>query len=302
MSNTDTESEFDVRAACPDCRVEESNVQAVMEDIMLGDRVADEWLCVDHLAAFEVNTREYAKQQDWARDTGEIEAAVAEQYDAYDGADEVTSDAFDLVDRDNRNHRKKQRIIRERMHADPGERILEVGCGDGTHAEAYAEAFDYFGVDLSPTLVERTQARIDEGYVLQMDATDLRFRDDSFRSVVGTAILHHLPDARAALSEWLRVTEPGGSVTLMEPNYCFPKDFLSAHLVAEEQHKTQMAPWRVRETLADLDAPGTVRPRLYTPPWPDALAPVYDALDDGFRSCPGLRWASQMLMIHVVAP
>ena len=75
------------------------------------------------------------------------------QKEAYDGKREVFSDPFGLVKRDNRNHRKKQEIILEKTSANPGDQILEVGCGGGLHAEGYAERFDYYGIDLSESLV-----------------------------------------------------------------------------------------------------------------------------------------------------
>lgn len=220
------------------------------------------------------------------------------QREAYDGADRIDSDPFGLWDRDNRNHQKKLRIIHEYTAADPGDAILEVGCGDGTHAEQLDETYCYTGVDLSPSLVAETRSRIDNGRVYQADARDLPLADNSHTAVIGTAVLHHLPDAGAALEEWARVADE--SVTLMEPNYWFPKDWLTAHLVPEEQHKTQMAPPRLRSRLADLNVTGwTLEPRLYTPPWPAQAGFVYDIVDRVGRAVPGVRALGQMLLIHV---
>lgn len=223
------------------------------------------------------------------------------QRDAYADADAVYSDALGLVDRDNRNHRKKQRLILARTAAQPGDAVLEVGCGHGLHAEGYDARFRYTGVDLSPSLVDATRDRIDDGRALVADARDLPFPDDSFEAVVGTAILHHLDAQERALSEWCRVAAK--SVTLMEPNYLFPKDFASAHLVPEERHKREMAPFRLRETVdavaAEHDATGIVTPHIYTPPWPAALAGLYDVADAAARYVPVLRWVSQMQLIHV---
>lgn len=225
------------------------------------------------------------------------------QREHYDGADEIGSDPFHLLDRDNRNHAKKQRIILDRVQADAGDRVLEVGCGDGLHAPGYAQRYEYAGIDLSQSLVEQTRERVDavadRWTVRQADALDLEWRDDEFGAVVGTAILHHLPDYQRALAEWVRVTESGGSVTLMEPNALFPKDLLTAYAVEAERHKRQMFPWRLKDTLAAVDgADWTVDPRIYTPPWPERAAGVFDRVDELVRRLPGARWASQMLLIH----
>lgn len=221
------------------------------------------------------------------------------QREAYEDAEAVHSDPFGIWDRDNRNHRKKLELILEATRAEPGDRVLEVGCGAGLHARKYAKKFEYTGVDLMPEFVAKTRARTDDASVLQMDATTLDFADDTFDAVVGTAILHHLADQKLALREWQRVTTTGGSVTLMEPNYLFLKDTVTAHLVPEERHKTGMAPWRLRDTLDAATDSWRLEPRIYTPPWPGSAEPLYDRIDALGQRLPGARWLSQMLRIHI---
>lgn len=225
------------------------------------------------------------------------------QREHYDGESEIGSDPFHILNRDNRNHRKKQEIILDALQAESGDRILEVGCGDGLHAQRYAKQFHYTGVDISQSLVERTRQRVDDvtdqWTVRRCNALDLDWRDDEFASVVGTAILHHLSDQRRALREWIRVTKPGGSVTLMEPNYLFPKDLITAHLVEAERNKTKMAPWRLSDSLDSLGQDYRIETRIYTPPWPQRLFAVYDRLDDMVARVPLARWLSQMLLIHI---
>lgn len=223
-----------------------------------------------------------------------------EQLRAYDDATEITSDPLGIIGRDNRNHEKKQTIILNTTTARPGDRVLEVGCGHGLHATRYAQHYDYTGIDLSHSLTHETQAKLqdtEETRVLQMDATQLSFGDNTFEAVVGTAILHHLPDVHEALQEWSRVTKPGGSITLMEPNYLFPLAFATTHTIPEERHKRQMAPWRLTETLNSLGvASASVEPRLYTPP---IRSPLADAIDRVGSRVPGLRWVGQMLLLDI---
>jgi len=227
------------------------------------------------------------------------------QREHYEGKAEVYSDPFGLIGRDNRNHGKKQDIILSTVAAEPGDRVLEVGCGHGLHSPGYARRFEYAGIDISASLVEETRQKVDavsdRWTVRQDNAMDLDWGDNEFGAVVGTAILHHLDDYEQALNEWVRVTKPGGSVTLMEPNPLFPKDLITAYAVEAEKHKRHMFPWRLRKTLeASNGADWSVQPRIYTPPWPESAAGLFDRVDGAARRLPGARWASQMLLIHGV--
>jgi SAM-dependent methyltransferase len=227
---------------------------------------------------------------------------VTTQQDAYGGSVEITSDPFGHVSRANRNHRRKRELITEYTHAQAGDAILEVGCGHGIHASHYAERFQYTGVDVSASLCEETRTRVNpvsaDARVDVADATRLPYRANTFDAVVGTAVLHHLAEQGTALAEWHRVTKPGGSVTLMEPNYLFPLAFATTHLVPEERHKVGMAPWRLRESTRDAPGEWEIEPYIYTPPWPERLSGAFDSIDEIGASLPVIRWASQMLLIH----
>ncbi|MFR9802677.1 class I SAM-dependent methyltransferase [Pseudonocardia sp. RS010] len=100
-------------------------------------------------------------------------------------------------------------------------RVLELGCGAGYGTElilAQFAAARVDAVDLDPAMVARARRRLAgyQGRVRLMvgDATDLRAaldaEDASYDAVFDFAIIHHVPDWRAALSEVARVLKPGG--------------------------------------------------------------------------------------------
>lgn len=98
-----------------------------------------------------------------------------------------------------------------------GERILDVGCGNGSLTFALAEAADVgeiAAVDYSPVFVEEvarlnTDPRIS---VRQGDATALPFEDGRFDRSLALLVLHFVPDAQKAIAEMRRVVRPGGVV------------------------------------------------------------------------------------------
>lgn len=104
------------------------------------------------------------------------------------------------------------------------QRILDLGCGLGTetmkalHAGAYVTA-----VDISPKSVELVMERakkenIDSRLTAMVDdAHHLSLCDNSFDIVMGTGILHHLPQLSQAISEIYRVLKPGGHAVFVEP-------------------------------------------------------------------------------------
>ncbi|MGC9222772.1 MAG: class I SAM-dependent methyltransferase [Terracidiphilus sp.] len=90
-----------------------------------------------------------------------------------------------------------------------GERILDLGCGDGqlTQRIAAAEA-TVTGIDTSPTMVSAARAR---GIVIEQgSAESLPFADHSFDAVFSNAALHWMHDQDAMLAEVRRVLRPGG--------------------------------------------------------------------------------------------
>lgn len=112
--------------------------------------------------------------------------------------------------------------------ARPGaHKVLEPGCGEGHLALALVQkGFDYLGIDVAPSALEKARARLAEAgfqgedrFVLA-DATDLSFLPKAgFDLAVDNRMLHMLvvdEDRRRYLAGLRRALKPGGLVVFKE--------------------------------------------------------------------------------------
>ena len=109
-------------------------------------------------------------------------------------------------------------------HLKPGHRVLDFGCGPGTITVGLAKAVEpgeVHGIDLEGSQIDLARSAAQAGGHGNVtfhvgDVTDLPFEDDSFDAAHCHAVLMHIPDTPAVLSEVMRVLKPGGIVSSRE--------------------------------------------------------------------------------------
>jgi ubiquinone/menaquinone biosynthesis C-methylase UbiE len=136
----------------------------------------------------------------------EIRDAVADHVDQMDGSSFV--------------NRLLTARYRRRLFADADGRVLDVACGTGTNLQYLPESVDYCGIDLSPEMLDRAQKRFDRlergETLLEVDAQNLEFDDDSFDTVISSMSTCMFPEPVPALNEMNRVCKPDGRILLLE--------------------------------------------------------------------------------------
>jgi ubiquinone/menaquinone biosynthesis C-methylase UbiE len=98
------------------------------------------------------------------------------------------------------------------------ERALDVGCGAGALALAFAPLVrEVVGVDRVPELLERARTRAPANATfVEGDAEHLPFGDASFDLTGTLRTLHHVARPELVLAELARVTRPGGRVLVAD--------------------------------------------------------------------------------------
>ncbi len=108
----------------------------------------------------------------------------------------------------------------KRMGIKPGDRVLEVGVGTAINAALFPSDCSVTGVDFSSSMLEKARERIARKGVqnvrlLQMDAANMKFADDTFDIVYAPYVISVVPDPVAVTREMYRVCRPGGRIVIL---------------------------------------------------------------------------------------
>lgn len=115
------------------------------------------------------------------------------------------------------------------MQIQPGQKLLDLGCGPGTDTIPLAPLVGVngrvIGADYDEAMVAEAEQRAEQVGVStwvshkRVDAMSLPFENDYFDSCRSERLFQHLLDPAQALSEMIRVTKPGGWVVVADTDW-----------------------------------------------------------------------------------
>jgi ubiquinone/menaquinone biosynthesis C-methylase UbiE len=112
---------------------------------------------------------------------------------------------------------------------EPGEKVIELGCGPGFYSCGLAERFpkiSVLGVDRSPSQLswareKRTSLGLNNCGFQSDNVLELSHADETFNVLIASRLFTVLPDRRRAVAEMFRVLRPGGRCFIAEPRWAF---------------------------------------------------------------------------------
>lgn len=121
---------------------------------------------------------------------------------------------------------RRRAIVREALAAQPGERIIDVGCGPGFYVAELLEEVgpqgSALGVDAAMAMLAVAATRCERhqnAFFEQAEATSLPAADKSLDAALSVQVMEYVPDVGAALAEIHRVLRPGGRVVIWDVDW-----------------------------------------------------------------------------------
>ena len=120
----------------------------------------------------------------------------------------------------NKLHKEEQlekikEILKTLTEKEINSKILDVGCGTALYSSFFK---NYTGIDPSKGMIKQTKAN-----VIQGQAENLPFKDDSFNIVISISAIHNFKDYKKAVEEMHRVAKNKIIITLLKKSKYFNK-------------------------------------------------------------------------------
>lgn len=133
-------------------------------------------------------------------------------------------------------NRLRRRFVDEFVRPQPGERLLDFGCGPGDLVP-FMPRVDFVGFDISATYIASARSRFGERARFYNDLDELRNRERAFDVAVCIGVLHHIDDDTCLDS--LRVIRDllsdGGRFIVTEPHLHEDQHWIARELIRRDR-------------------------------------------------------------------
>lgn len=157
----------------------------------------------------------------------------------------------------------------------PGEKVLDAGCGTGRLGAELAERGLYVtGIDCSEAMLEVARARLrgcEQIRLFRGNIEALPLRENDFHLVVAFTVLEFTSRPDIALQQLWRVVRPGGRLVVAVLNRLSPWAWQRRQSCSESiwAHARHFAPWELMRFIRQV-APGEPcvwSSAVFVPPW-----------------------------------
>lgn len=136
--------------------------------------------------------------------------------------DQFTRQAVPFSQSPSVSNQKALELIVRSSEAGPVDTVLDVGCGPGLLACAFArEVRHVTGIDLTPAMLDQARKTAQEQQLTnvswqQGDVMQLPYPSAHFSIVSSRFVFHHLEQPLIVLKEMVRVCKPGGRIVVAD--------------------------------------------------------------------------------------
>jgi arsenite methyltransferase len=158
---------------------------------------------------------------------------------------------------------RRRQLVYEALGAQPGDDILDVGCGPGFYclelSKIVGSSGSVVGVDSSPAMLQLAGARCagrDNVELAEGEATAVPVESGTFDGAVCVQVLEYVSDVDAAVAELHRALRPGGRAVIWDV------DWATVSMHSQDSALTTRVLRAWDEHLADPSLPRTLGAHL----------------------------------------